>query len=54
MVGDARNRASIRLHEQLGFKAVGYLPGAGPKPGTAVDVVLLQRSLRGLGLPPLS
>ena len=45
VVGDARNRASLRLHESLGFKAVGYLPGAGQKPGGAVDVVLLQRGL---------
>ena len=26
VVGDARNLASIRLHESLGFKAVGFLP----------------------------
>ena len=31
VVGDARNLASIRLHESLGFKAVGFLPGAGPQ-----------------------
>ena len=41
VVGDARNLASIRLHESLGFKAVGFLPGAGHKPGGPVDVVLL-------------
>ena len=45
VVGDARNLASIRLHESLGFKAVGFLPGAGHKPGGPVDVVLLQRAL---------
>ena len=45
VVGDARNLASIRLHESLGFKAVGYLPSAGHKPSGPVDVVLLQRSL---------
>ena len=45
VVGDARNRASIRLHESLGFKAAGFLPGAGMKPGGEVDVVLLQRAL---------
>ena len=44
-VGDARNSASIRLHESLGFKAVAFLPGAGTKPSGEVDVVLLQRSL---------
>jgi L-amino acid N-acyltransferase YncA len=50
VVGDARNLASVRLHESLGFKAVGYLPNAGHKPGGAVDVVLLQRSLE-VGCP---
>jgi phosphinothricin acetyltransferase len=45
VVGDARNLPSIRLHESLGFKAVGFLPGAGAKPGGRVDVVLLQRAL---------
>ena len=45
VVGDARNLASIRLHESLGFKPVGYLPNAGAKPGGPVDVVLLQRAL---------
>lgn len=45
VVGDARNRASIRLHESLGFKVAGFLPGAGMKPGGEVDVVLLQRAL---------
>ena len=47
VVGDARNLASIRLHESLGFKAVGFLPGAGHKPSGPVDVVLLQWSLEG-------
>jgi phosphinothricin acetyltransferase len=45
VVGDARNRASIRLHESVGFKPVGFLPSAGMKPGGEVDVVLLQRTL---------
>lgn len=45
VVGDARNRASIRLHESLGFKPVGFLPSAGTKPSGEVDVVLLQRPL---------
>ena len=45
VVGDARNRASIRLHRSLGFKPAGFLPGAGHKPGGPVDVVLLQRPL---------
>ena len=46
VVGDARNRASIRLHQSVGFKPAGYLPRAGRKPDQTVDVVLLQRSLR--------
>ena len=46
VVGDARNRASIRLHRSLGFKPVGFLPAAGHKPGGLVDVVLLQRALQ--------
>ncbi|MFO1047972.1 MAG: N-acetyltransferase family protein [Geminicoccaceae bacterium] len=45
VVGDARNHASIRLHESLGFRPVGFLAGAGMKPGGEVDVVLLQRAL---------
>ncbi|WP_051329406.1 GNAT family N-acetyltransferase [Geminicoccus roseus] len=45
VVGDARNRASIRLHERAGFEICGHLPGAGEKMGEPVDVVLMQRSL---------
>lgn len=44
VVGDARNLPSIRLHESVGFKPVGFLPNAGIKPTGAVDVVL-QRPL---------
>ncbi len=52
VVGDARNLPSVRLHESLGFKAVGFLPDAGHKPGGPVDVVLLQRSLRAAQARP--
>lgn len=52
VVGDARNHASIGLHESLGFVAVGYLPGIGSKPGERVDVVFLQRELAGSAMPP--
>lgn len=45
VVGDARNRASIRLHERLGFRACGYFPSAGRRPGEWCDVVMLQRAL---------
>lgn len=46
VVGDARNRASVRLHEAQGFKPVGFLPGAGARPDASCDVLLLQRALR--------
>lgn len=50
VVGDARNTASIRLHESLGFETCGFFPGAGVRPTRddgeiELDVVLLQRSL---------
>lgn len=47
VIGDARNRPSTRLHESLGFNAVGFLPAAGMKPTGPVDVVIMQRSLEG-------
>lgn len=45
VVGDARNRPSVRLHERLGFTPVGFLPGAGGRPGERCDVLLMQRAL---------
>ncbi|HEX2528896.1 MAG TPA: GNAT family N-acetyltransferase [Geminicoccus sp.] len=45
VIGDARNRASIGLHEACGFKPCGFLPGAGEKAGEPVDVVMMQRGL---------
>ncbi|MEO1091189.1 MAG: N-acetyltransferase family protein [Pseudomonadota bacterium] len=45
VVGDARNRASIRLHETCGFVGAGWFPGVGCKEGKPTDVVMLQRSL---------
>lgn len=50
VVGDARNLASISLHQSAGFAVVGVLPGAGAKPDGAVDVVMLQRSLDASGV----
>lgn len=50
VVGDARNHASISLHQSAGFAVVGVLPGAGAKPDGAVDVVMLQRSLDASGV----
>lgn len=48
MIGvvDAANVASLRLHQQLGFRQVGYLPQVGRKFGRWLDVVLVQRSLQ--------
>ena len=54
VVGDARNLASIRLHEHLGFKAVGCLPAPATSAAVVVDVVLLQRSLKVDSVAPPS
>ena len=45
VVGDSGNLASIRLHEQLGFRRVGTLTAVGFKHGRWLDTVLLQRAL---------
>jgi phosphinothricin acetyltransferase len=45
VVGDARNIASIRLHERLGFRACAYFPSIGRKAGRWLDTVMLQRDL---------
>jgi phosphinothricin acetyltransferase len=45
VVGDSGNLASIRLHEQLGFRRVGTLEAVGFKHGRWLDTVLLQRAL---------
>ena len=44
MVGavDATNDASIRLHEELGFREVARMPEVGTKFGCWLDLVLLQ------------
>lgn len=53
VVGDSANEASIRLHEQLGFRRVGVLRDVGYKHGVWLDSVLLQRSLGpGSSTPP--
>jgi phosphinothricin acetyltransferase len=38
--------ASVGLHRSLGFDEVGVLRGVGEKFGRALDVLLMQRSLR--------
>ncbi|MBV9287867.1 MAG: N-acetyltransferase [Hyphomicrobiales bacterium] len=47
MIGyiDAANMASLGLHEQFGFRRVGYLPAVGFKFGRWTDTVMVQRSL---------
>lgn len=45
VIGDSANRASIRLHEGLGFRQAGLLPATGFKFQRWVDVVLMQRAL---------
>ena len=44
MIGyiDARNEASLRLHEACGFARVGYLAGVGYKYGRWSDSVMVQ------------
>ncbi|MGJ8518275.1 N-acetyltransferase family protein [Carnimonas bestiolae] len=39
---DASNRASIALHEKLGFKQTGVLPEVGTKFGRWLDLAFLQ------------
>jgi phosphinothricin acetyltransferase len=42
---EAKNAASIRLHEKLGFERVGYLKEVGTKFGTWLDLAFLQLTL---------
>jgi L-amino acid N-acyltransferase YncA len=52
VVGDSRNRASIALHEKLGFQPAGYFPAIGRRPGEWCDTVMLQRALGAEGATP--
>jgi phosphinothricin acetyltransferase len=45
VLGDRNNLASIRLHENLGFRHAGLLEAVGFKHERWLDVVLMQRSL---------
>ncbi len=45
VIGDSGNLASIRLHEDCGFRHTGTLAGVGHKFGGWLDVVLMQRQL---------
>lgn len=53
VIGDSANRASIRLHENLGFFHVGVFANVGWKHESWLDTVLMQRPLGlGAGAPP--
>ena len=45
VIGDSANIASIRLHEELGFRRVGTLLSVGFKFQRWLDTVLMQREL---------
>ena len=48
VIGDgAENRASIRLHEKLGFRHCGRVYGSGFKHGRWLDTVLMQLAKNG-------
>ena len=49
IIGDSRHDASIRLHENVGFRHVGILKQVGWKLDRWIDSVIMQRSL-DLGL----
>jgi L-amino acid N-acyltransferase YncA len=43
---EAGNAGSIRLHERLGFRRVGLLPGIGTKFGRSLDLAILHLALQ--------
>ncbi len=47
MIGgiDAANAPSLRMHERLGFRETGRLPGVGRKFGRKLDLVFMQKEL---------
>jgi phosphinothricin acetyltransferase len=45
VIGDSANIASIKLHEDTGFRLVGTLQSVGFKFGRWFDSVLMQREL---------
>jgi L-amino acid N-acyltransferase YncA len=45
VIGSSDNRASIGLHQSLGFARIGVLGAIGFKFGRWVDIVLMQRAL---------
>jgi len=47
VIGDSANTGSIGLHQALGFRPAGLLPGVGYKHAQWLDVVLMVRALGG-------
>lgn len=53
VIGGAGNKASIALHERLGFTMIGVFKGSGWKHGQWLDTVLMQKALgEGDRTPP--
>ena len=46
------NPGSLALHEELGFREVGRLPGVGVKWGRPLDAVFLQHDVPAAGVSP--
>jgi len=47
VIGGSAHKASIRLHESLGFEMIGTFKGSGFKFGRWLDTVLMQKALNG-------
>lgn len=47
VIGGSSHKASIRLHESLGFEMIGIFKGSGFKFGRWLDTVLMQKALNG-------
>jgi len=47
VIGGSAHKASIRLHESLGFEMIGVFKGSGFKFGQWLDTVLMQKALNG-------
>lgn len=47
VIGGSAHKASIRLHESLGFEMIGTFTGSGYKFGRWLDTVLMQKALNG-------
>ena len=47
VIGGSQHKASIRLHESLGFEMIGTFKGSGFKFGGWLDTVLMQKALNG-------